>query len=247
MNTYTNTNLREVVCRFTFLDDGAKKWDSGYFGQFFDKIKDLGFSSRHEQRGIQLTVGENVQEIAANMPVLRELESQMVFQNPEKGFAITLGNKILSFHVLGGGYRNWETFQSDLLEPYLKLYLDLGLHTEANYCQVVYLNQFSIGKDEALKDYFTIATDPVKHFGLEGAALIQKRYVNTDLGYGLVYKLMADVTADDRKSIYLECGAESLPTTRRDAEDLPALASRVREPIRDFFENLITDQLRAIL
>jgi hypothetical protein len=39
---YKNNHLIEVNCGFHF-DLNDSRWDSTYFGQFYDKIKDFGF------------------------------------------------------------------------------------------------------------------------------------------------------------------------------------------------------------
>lgn len=241
---YTNKNLREVVCNFQFIDDGTVKWDSGYFGQFFDKIKDRGYIERQEKKGIKLNVSANSNDLPNAISTVEETESTMIFKNAENGFAITMAKAQITFHCVKD-YINWDTFLKDVLIPLLDIYLQMGLYQKIQFCQVVYLNQFLFEQEIPLAEYFTIVTNPLNDIGIEGTVIVNKNYFTADIGMNV--KLKSDPTPDKKKRVSLECGAASLPLQKYTEMNLIDLANITHEPIRNFFEHIITDKLRTIL
>lgn len=245
MKSYTNNNLREVVCSFNFLDEDDITWDSGYFGQYYDKIKDLGFTQRNERKGIKIQFNGNADQITeGGAASVEEVGSEMIFRNPEKGLAIIMGDRKISFHIVTG-YIDWYTFYETFMRPCLNLYLEVGIYKRPDFCQVIYLNEFTFDPWESLADFFTIVTPPLSDVGIEGSVLVQKNYIANQLG--LLVKLNANPTPDEKKFVIVECGATSLPYPENQELGLLALANKTKEPIRDFFENIITDKLRSIL
>ena len=235
----------EVACSFTFQEEEVK-WDSAYFGQYYDKIKGKGFTIRNERKGIQVNVSANIEDTTKTNASLQESDTQMIFQDPNKGFAITMGNKALSFHVVRN-YIDWDQFNSELLIPFYNSYSDLGLYKKVVNCQILYLNQFFLNVNESLSDYFTVVTQPLHDIGIEGTVFIQKSYIDSAKEMGLLFKINSNLISDEKKMVALECGAVSLPSPSNQNIPLIELAAKVHKPIRDFFENIVTDKLREIL
>lgn len=246
MNTYKNEYLREVVCTFRFKEDSSKKWDSGYFGQFYDKIKSDGFTERREQKGIQVNVEQNPDEPISATSSISEGESQMIFQDPSLGRAITMGNKHLSFHIIAN-YTTWENFIKSFLNPVLTKYLELGIYSKAEFCQVLYLSQFNFEFNTDISKYFNIISPQMPGFGLEGSSYTQRQYIDDSTKLGLVIKINSTPLENGTKFVNCECGAVSLLSEENSNLALLDLAQKVRGPIRNFFEHIITNELREIL
>jgi len=245
MNAYTNNSLREVVCKFQFLESETK-WDSAYFGQYFDKIKDTGFTLRQEQKGVRVNFDLVSKDDKLSPPKMEEMQSQMIFQNPDKGFAILMGFKTVSFHIVNN-YTNWENFCKDLLEPYLVKYLELGLYSKAESCGVVYLSDMKFPLEASLNDYYTVIPAPLEGFGEEDIVIAQKNYFNRNDATALIYRLHATRSMDINKNVEFECSGWTLPSEAHNNMELIDLARKTHGPIRAFFEGLITDKLRKIL
>jgi uncharacterized protein (TIGR04255 family) len=132
---YKNKHLIEVSCGFNFLNETVA-WDSIYFGQFFDRIQQFGFSKREERKGFQINFEGKAD--GSKPPVTSStVEDQVIFRNPDKGWAVIMGQNKVSFHIVKN-YPGWDTFTKDLFEPLLKEYKSLGLGNGPRNCRVVY-------------------------------------------------------------------------------------------------------------
>jgi uncharacterized protein (TIGR04255 family) len=160
---YSNKHLTEVICSFEFLEV-SMKWDSIYFGSYFEKIRPLGFTERQERKAMKfqtLPGNSNTGSIPPLTP-----EDQFVFKNPAKNWGITMSKGVISFHILKE-YASWMIFRDELIVPFYTLYLDLGLGSGLRNCTVMYLNQFEKRVSDNLSDYFTIVSNIDKQFGPE--------------------------------------------------------------------------------
>ncbi|MBB6235644.1 uncharacterized protein (TIGR04255 family) [Pedobacter sp. AK013] len=241
---YSNKHLKEVLCTFKFLP-GPIKWDSGFFGQFYDKIQADGFSLRQEKKGIVFEIG-NLNNGVPITPNVQEAETQMIFRNPEKNYAISMGNSYVTFHIVNT-YESWEVFNESLMQPFMEKYLELGIYDKIQTCQVVYLNSFEIIAEDPLSDYFTVVSPPFNTFGREAAVQVSKNYVATN-GIVLNFKINPQPTAkQNTKSIMLECGAVGTVTMGRPISDWKTMSQDIKNPVRDFFESIITEKLRQTL
>ena len=243
---YLNHHLTEVMCAFTFKQ-GEVGWDATYFGNYFDKIKELGFINKQERKGIQVQFSNNVEELLnPQKPFVQELSSQIIYKNDEQGKAIVLGEKQISFHVIKD-YKLWDNFFKDLIVPAYNKYLELGLNNKLQTCQVTYLNKFIIKENEELSKYFTLIQKSLSDEGTEEFTLIDTRY-KTKKNIVLNPKLIAGGIEKETKNriINMECTAIAVLTDNINI-DWVNIANDVHEPIRNFFEKSITDTLRQTL
>ena len=241
---YSNKHLKEVVCTFRFVQ-GSIKWDSAFFGQFYDKIINEGFSERQEKKGIVFEVNANMNNGNLHAPTIQEAESQMIFRNKTKNYAITMGSQFVSFHSVST-YLDWDNFNENLVGPFIAKYIELGIYDQILSCQVVYLNQFNFDENESLSDYFTVVTSPFEKFGKEKSVQIAKSY-QTDNNVMLNFRINPQPSVQGIKSLMLECGAVGTLVGGTSITNWKNMSQGVKAPIRDFFESIITDKLRRTL
>lgn len=239
---YTNRHLVEVNCGFQFLNE-TTSWDSTFFGQFYEKIKGEGFTERQERKGVQIKFDGNLKNKGVAPLTSSEIEDQIIFKNNTKGMAIAMGKDKISFHIIRD-YKNWGDFLTNFIEPYTKIYRDLGLGNGTRQCSIVYLNRFVKQNDEKLSDYFTIISPIDTKFGIERTTLVQ-RVVENDINF-LIAKLNSQARPDGL-NINLECGAICKSVVCMNAQDWIDQANQTHEPINNFFESLITEKLRKEL
>ena len=92
--TYTNNHLLEVNCGFHFTINNSV-WDSTYFGQFYDKIKDSGFNEKIERKGIQVTIKEDKDSTKSRI-ASQEIEDQVIFKNSNEINTIPANSKVIA-------------------------------------------------------------------------------------------------------------------------------------------------------
>ena len=239
---YSNRHLVEVNCGFQFLNE-TTPWDSIFFGQFYEKIKTQGFTERQERKGVQIKFDGNLKNKGIAPLTSSEIEDQVVFKNNSKGMAIAMGKNKISFHIIKD-YTNWEDFIINLIEPYTKIYKDLGLGNGSRQCNIVYLNRFIKQNNEKLSDYFTIISPMEPKFGIERTTSIQ-RVIENDQNF-LITKLNSQARPDGL-NINLECGAICKSVICMNTSDWILQANQTHEPVNAFFESIITEKLRAEL
>ncbi len=241
---YSNKHLQEVLCTYRFIQ-GAKKWDSTYFGQLFDKIVNDGFTERQEKKGIVFEVTASINSGGAQAPIVQEAESQMIFRNPSKNHAITMGNQFISFHIVST-YENWEAFNETLMKPFMEKYIELGIYEKILSCQVVYLNRFELPDQDDLSKYFSVISPPFKQFGKEVNVQLTKNYITSN-GIVLNLRVQPQPAIPNVKNLMLECGATGTIPQGRAINEWKSISQDVKNPVRDFFESIITEDLRSIL
>jgi uncharacterized protein (TIGR04255 family) len=230
------------MCTFNFLP-GEVNWDSGFFGQFFDMIRDEGFTQREEKKGVKFEI---TPQIPAAVPTMQELDSQMIFRDPERKFAITMGKQLLSFHIVST-YADWESFNNELIIPYMGKYIGLGIYEKILSCQVLYLNSFRFDGKDSLSDYFKIVTPPMSQIGTEVFVNVNKSYL-TPKGITLSVRVIPQPAAvPGTNQIMMECGAIGMVNNGLPIADWRSISGSVRQPIREFFEAIITPKLRETL
>jgi uncharacterized protein (TIGR04255 family) len=239
---YSNRHLVEVNCGFQFPQETIA-WDNIFFGQYYERIKIKGFTERETRKGVQIkfqgTPGSN-----STIPFTSsEIEDQVIFKNSDKGWAISIGKGKISFHIIKG-YQKWEVFLSEFIEPYFKLYTELGLGNGMRQCNIVYLNRFLKPINEKLADYFTIISQLDAKFGVETTTSLQ-RVIRNDSNL-LITKLNTQLLPNGL-NINLECGAICTSVVCMNSQDWIFQANSTHAPIKDFFESLITEKLRKEL
>jgi len=239
---YTNNHLAEVNCGFQFPDETVA-WDSTFFGQYYEKIKDLGFKEREERKGVQITFNGLLVDAKKPPVATSQIEDQVIFRNSEKGLAILIGKGRVSFHCVKE-YKGWDVFMSDFLLPFSEHYKSLGLGNGKRQCSVVYLNRFTKNVDENLSDYLTIISPLEQKFGIEIVSSVQR--VVSNKKNLLIAKLNSQVI-EKTQNINLECGAVCVNEECMNSNDWSYQASQTHEPILSFFEAIITEKLRKEL
>ncbi len=239
---YSNNHLIEVNCGFQFIEETVV-WDSTFFGQYYEKIRNLGFEDKEERKGVQITFNA-VQAGFQNLPITTsQVEDQVLFKNIEKGLAILIGKGRISFHCIRG-YQTWDVFLNDFIIPFSEHYRSIGLGNGKRQCSVVYLNRFTKSVEETLSDYFTIISPLEKKFGIEIISTVQ-RVVANDKNL-LIAKLNSQVV-NKTQNINLECGAVCVNEGCMNSDNWGDQASQTHEPILSFFEAIITEKLRKEL
>jgi uncharacterized protein (TIGR04255 family) len=240
LDQYSNRHLIEVNCGFQFPQE-TLSWDSTFFGQYYDKIKSEGFAEKQERKGVQITFN-NLNNNSQIPFTSSEVEDQVIFKNTKKGWAIAMGKGKISFHVVQD-YTNWNDFINSFISPFFTFYTDLGLGNGIRNCNIVYLNRFVKPVKEKLSNCFTIISDIDDRFGIETNTSLQ-RIIQSDATL-LIAKLNSQIQSNG-VNINLECGAicKSLICMNKDWFNQ---ANDTHEPIRDFFESLITPKLRKEL
>ena len=120
---YKNKHLTEVVCGFEFERD-SNPWDSTYFGQYFEKIKQDGFSEKQERKSLQIQFNHSNFQ-APMISTSSGEDDEVIFKNNLKGWAILLGKSKISFHIVRD-YKKWEDFRDNLIVPFYNKYLELA-------------------------------------------------------------------------------------------------------------------------
>lgn len=149
MNNPNKHLLTEVLCAVWF--DQNQPWDSTYFGIYFEKIRDLGFTNKQEQKGYQILIDPTKSNPNSQF-VPPELESKFIFKNESKNRAIILARNYISFHQLAP-YENWQTLINEIAMPGLDYYDKLGIGLNIIQVQSLYLNQYSLNLNENIGDY----------------------------------------------------------------------------------------------
>jgi uncharacterized protein (TIGR04255 family) len=236
---YNNLHLIEVNYGFQFTS--SSPWDSTYFGQYYERIKEHGFTDKQERKGIQIQLSNNpVQVIRSGQTV----DDQIIFKDPIKGWAIAMGKDKISFHIIKD-YKGWDNFKQKLIIPFYQIYLDLGLGKGRRQSNMIYLNKFTKDISVNLSDYFTIIQGLDDSFGIEANTFIQRTF-NTSSNV-LITKLNSQLRPDGRKNIVLECGAVCRDSKLMTSNNWQEQTDKTHEPIRNFFEAIITEKLRKEL
>lgn len=241
---YKNNHLLEVNCGFHF-DINDSKWDSTYFGQFYDKIKEFGFNEKIERKGIQVTIKEDKEETKSRI-ASQEIEDQVVFKNVNKGLAIILAKDKLSFHSLGK-YIDWENFSTVFIKPMFEIYLNLGLGNGRVRCNVVYLNRFIIDRNSKISEHLNFINEINNLEDVyEVDSNFQRVFKKNELTLLLRGNYIIDRKNPSNKIINLECGS-FIDESNLNKDNLLSIIDKVHSPIRELFENSITEQLKNTL
>jgi uncharacterized protein (TIGR04255 family) len=243
---YTNKHLIEVVCGFQFTQEPLN-WDSTYFGQLYEKIKVDGFTEKQERKGFQIEVSPN--SLDASKPVVsagQTSDDQVVFKNLKKGWAISMGKNKVSFHIVKD-YTKWEDFRDQLIIPFYKIYLSIGLGKGRRQCNVLYLNNFTKPIEESLANYFTIISSLGGEFGTETGSFVQ-RVFNDKKSNLLITKLNSQtIPGNNINIINLECASVCISEDLINGSDWISQVNATHAPVQAFFETIITDNLRKEL
>jgi len=231
--------LAEVICGFWF-DRIQNNWDSTYFGNFHEHIKTLGYSEKQEQKGFQIRLDFNLQTPENSRTTHDEMETRMVFKNPEKNSAVILAANYISIHKLPH-YTNWENFyQNDVLEV-LNQYFSLGLGNGLIQCNMVYLNQFLVDKAGSISELFGILPQlPVLSSGKQQNLIFQSQY-KFEPNLLAQLKLIQNQVLEDKIGYVFECGCIATKN-QQNSETLEQLIQSAHDKANDIFKSVLMEK-----
>jgi uncharacterized protein (TIGR04255 family) len=99
---FTRHKVAEAICAFRF-DPNQNVWGKKFNDDFFEKIKDTGFTIREEIQPVQVSVELKPDSMQARH---QRAEPQTVFKNEAQHYAILMSKDYVSFHTLNG-YWGW--------------------------------------------------------------------------------------------------------------------------------------------
>jgi uncharacterized protein (TIGR04255 family) len=206
MLTNQNHQVAEVLCAIWFNTE-VNKWDSTYFGRYFEKLEQMGFTEKNEQKSVHFKMEINNNENIIDTPQteMKEGEPRMVFRNVTQNTAVILSSNFISFHKLPP-YDNWENLINNLVEPGLKAYQSLGLGKEVIQVQCLYLNKFELDTEDHLSKYFNFIPS-IQNFGIgiERNTSFQSHYELAP-NLQMLIKLNSSINSTNHlKEVFLEC------------------------------------------
>ena len=236
---YSNKHLIEVNCGFQFTEE-TSQWDSTFFGQYYERIKIKGFTEKEERKGVQIIFNNISVEPAKPLVSTSPVEDQVIFRDNTRGLAIIIGKGKISFHCVQN-YGTWDIFVSNFIKPFYEIYEELGLGNGKRQCNVVYLNRFERNHEIELSKYFSIISSLDNKFGNEVITNVQRLFSNKE--NLLIVKLNSQIV-EEKQIINLECGAVCINEDFMNAKDWISQANQTHEPIKSFFEAVITNELK---
>lgn len=204
---YKNHKIIEAVLALRFIPT-SREWDITSFSEFYNRVKDKGFSNKKEIRPFELSFKFNPKE-PIEQPKKSEGEVQMVFKNQDETYAIIYSRDYVSFHSLKG-YNGWEILKEELVNPIMEIYFELNGSSKISSAQMIYINRFDIGLTENLSEILTFLPNS-QYFeaGEEVSHLFQSNYKiapNKNLKLQTILKIDPKT---NKKIISLECNCVS--------------------------------------
>jgi len=219
---FNNHKITEAVCAFRFSP--GKPWDIIYLLEYYNLIKNDGFTVKNEMKAVELSFEiKGDQQPKSNFS---HGETQMVFKTADGKQAILMGSNYISFHTLNH-YPGWEGFKKMISEFYGK-YLLLGLDGKLLNAQMIYINNFNLEENKDLSDYL-VFVPRMQQFGdgSEISHLFQSNY-----------------SIAPNKKLSLKTVLNVLPAkTKRLIFESNCIASKI--DIKDEWENLADDAHNA--
>lgn len=207
---YKNHKIIEAVCAFRF-NPPENNWDITSYADFYNSIKELGFTKKSEIKPLQLSF-QIIMNEPPPVPQMLEGETKMVIKNEKENQAILLGNNYISFHTINY-YPGWEIFSGEFISVFLKKYFEIGYGKGLLSAQMIYINKFDLDKTKRLSDYLTFVP-ALEHFG-EGdelSHLFQSAYKIAP-NKNLQLKTILNVRPPDKiKTVILECNCMATNT-----------------------------------
>ena len=239
---FKNHKIKEAVCAFRFNPSINIPWDPTYLGEFYNQIKDKGFSRKEEIRPLALKF-----EIKPNTdpqpPLVQQGETQMVFRTEDQQYAILVGNNYISFHTLNH-YPGWDVFKPEKIESFFKIYQSLGLGKALDSAQMIYINNFAMESSKDLSDYLSFVPK-MQDFGQgdELSHLFQSNY-RIAPNKQLSLKTIFNATPEKRVILESNCIASSLGDYSKTWD---ILADDAHANARNAFIKISTDYFKTLI
>lgn len=225
-----NQHLVEVLCAIRF-DVTKNEWDSTFFGKYYELIKERGYTERKEQRQVELQVqvkaSDNQSIIQENPPQIR-----MAFSNPNLKSAIIMGNNFISFHKLAP-YETWEKLISDIVQPGLTEYHQIGLGKGITEVQCLYLNRYQLEEGQSVTEYFNFL--PNISGSKEGQVSFQARYEFDSETF--VQLKLNKLGSSPSPTLFFECS--SFVSVLDDQVDFLSVAQKAHDSANTVYRNVI--------
>jgi len=213
MAKFPGHQLTEVLCGFWF-DPESNQWDSTYFGEFHNLAKELGYNEKQEQKGFQIKFNLSPQNTESSKAEPNEMETRMVFKNPEKQSAIIVAPNYISIHKLPP-YDSWERLLEEV-EPLLDIYFSLSLGKSLLQANVAYINQIELDRFESISEKFGILPQAdVLRPGLQQNLFFQSQY-SFDPNLLAHLKLFQNKVSEKNIGFVFECSCLAINYTRED-------------------------------
>jgi uncharacterized protein (TIGR04255 family) len=241
---YLNHKITEAVCAFRF-NPIKNNWDLTSFAEYYNVVKDYGFSKKSEIKPIQLSFQINPNNIPQS-PQMIEAETRMVFKNEDQTSAILLGNNYISFHTINY-YPGWNVFLESIISKFLNKYFDIGYGKDLISAQMIYINNFEIEKNFKLSDYLTFVPN-MENFGKgdELSHLFQSSY-DIAPNKRLQLKTILNVINPEKiKKVILECNCIANNTNNNDISWID-LANDAHDNAKNAFLNISTNHFKEII
>lgn len=223
-----NEHIVEVLCAMWF-DPKSNEWDSTYFGKYYDKIVNLGYTEKQEQKQVELQLELNLKQSSSH---LKEGNTRMIFRNPDLKTAIILSDHYISFHKLPP-YGTWEGLMETVVAKGLELYQELGLGKDLKEVQCLYLNRWELNDGEKISKYFNFL--PSIENGKEANVLFQANYEMAD-NISVQLKLNSTPKSNGNKDLSFECSSFAKSLT---SNDFRTLATKAHDQANNVYRKII--------
>lgn len=210
-------HLAEVLCGFWF-DNDSNNWDSTYFGKYFEKVSELGFTEKQEQKAVQVKFDLNPTQKGASTSEMKEGEMRMVFKNPEINAAIILSRNYISFHKLPD-YKGWDLLISEIVNPCLKAYREIGLGNNLVQVQSLYLNKYILKLDKKLSELFSFLPN-TEDFGI-------------GFEHNLVFQSQYELDPNINVTLKLNCNSNNLTKEKVAMLECSSFAKKINDISED--------------
>lgn len=230
--------LIEVMCAFQLQPSDNSEWSSVFFGQYFEKIKPLGYSKKTEQKGVIIRFDwknkQSVPQFSAD-----EQESRIIFHHEDGNYAVMMSKNYLSVHQVRP-YQKWMTFNQEI-QKLLNLYQAVTNQQTIVNCVLAYINEWTFDSNTLISNTFNLFNQqhPPTRFGKELNIQFEKHY-QVENNYVLIARLATQPPTQDLKTkVILEC--VGVATNQQIATNLSSLElmQLAHSQIEDFYRSLI--------
>lgn len=242
---FKNHKLKEAVCAFRFAQTANVPWDSTYLGEYYNRIRGLGFSKKSQINPVSLKFEIKANAQTTQPPQLEHGDTQMVFKTEDEKYAILVGNNYISFHTLNH-YPGWDVFCPEVIEKFINEYFSLGLGKGLESAQMIFINNFTLEKNKDLSDYLNFVPK-MDAFGQgdELSHLFQSNY-NISPNKKLSLKTIFNAKPKTEKRVLLEsnCIASNNEKGEINWNDL---ATDAHDSARNAFIKISTEYFKTLI
>lgn len=237
---YKQHQLTEVMCSFHFEPNPKTEWSSVFFGQYFNKVRDLGYVRMAEQKGVivNITTPDNKTETQTKISA-KEAEQRLIFYHQSEKYAIMMAKNYLSVHQIKP-YQKWVNFKPQI-EQAIALFTDITQNSTIQSCVLAYINRWTFALNDRVSDNFNLfACVDDKDLGEEVSIAFQKQYKVTN-NYYLQCKLFTQI-AQNNKDTILECAG--ITNANETIKSWEALSDLAHSDIEKLYRTITNPQIQ---